>query len=304
MEGRAVGARGLTPSEVAKRILRAIIEPFVLISKNKVGFLGFIMLVSMILLSTVGPLFVPLDTKTKLDKIYVNPSWEHPLGTDHQGRDVFSQVVNGGKDVLAVAFLTGLISTFIAVSLGAMSAFVGGRVDSLISGLADIVLTIPQFPLLAVISGFVRLKSAVMLAVILGVLTWPGLLRAIRSQALSIKERDYVEAARALDLGSRHIIFSEIVPNMMSYIAISFILAMTAAVYNQVGLILLGLVPLASNNWGVMIYLAWVRGAIFYKKSILYILSPIMAIAIFQYSLVTFTRSLEEIFNPRLRAGE
>jgi peptide/nickel transport system permease protein len=142
-----------------------------------------------------------------------------------------------------------------------------------------------------------------MLALLLGFLSWPVLLRAVRSQVLSLKQRDYVEAARALDLGTRHIIFSEVLPNMMTYIAISFALGMTQAIYNQVALIYLGLVPLSGANWGVMINLAWVRGAIFYQDSLLYILSPIMAIALFQLAVVWMTRSLEEVFNPRLREG-
>jgi peptide/nickel transport system permease protein len=170
--------------------------------------------------------------------------------------------------------------------------------------ITEIILTIPQFPLLAVLAAFVRLTNPTMLAFIIGFLGWPALARAIRSQVLSIKERDYIEAARVLDLGRIHIIFSEILPNMLSYIVISLIMAMTGAVYSQVGLIILGLVPFYGHNWGLMIQLAWTRGAIFYKGSIFYILSPIIAIALFQWSAVTFTRSLEGIFNPRLRAGE
>ena len=274
-----------------------------LMARNRVGFLGFLMIIFFILLATVGPYLVPLDTTTKVDQIYQTPSRAHPLGTDHQGRDIWSQIVHGGKDVLYVGFLASLISTFIAVTLGSLSAVVGGRFDGLMTGLTDVVLTIPQFPLLAVLAGLIRLNSLTLLAVLLGLLGWPTLLRAVRSQVLSLKERDYVEAARALDLGMRHIIFSEILPNMMAYIAISFALGMTSAIYAQVGLIYLGLVPLSGNNWGVMINLAWVRGAIFYKDSLFYILSPILAIALFQLSVVWMTRSLEEVFNPRLREG-
>ncbi|PMQ01407.1 MAG: peptide ABC transporter permease [Dictyoglomus sp. NZ13-RE01] len=286
-----------------KLYLGSLRDTFKLLKKNKVGFAGFIVLIFIILISFIGPYIVPFDTTSRLDKIYVKPSWEHPLGTDSQGRDVLSQIVHGGRDVLIVAFLTGLLSTFIAVSLGSLSAFIGGRFDSLVTSLADIVLTIPHFPLLSVLAAFIKLKSSFMIAFILALLSWPGLLRAVRAQVLSLKERDFIEAARALDLGIFHIVFSEILPNMMNYIVISFILSMTSAVYAQVGLILLGLVPLASHNWGVMINFAWTRGAIFYKNSVFYILSPIIAISLFQWSLVSFTRSLEEIFNPRLGQG-
>ncbi|MCB0092234.1 MAG: ABC transporter permease subunit, partial [Caldilineaceae bacterium] len=122
--------------------------------------------------------------------------------------------------------------------------------------------------------------------------------------ALSLKQRDFVEAARALDLGMWHIVFRELVPNMMPYIVVSFALAMTGAVYAQAGLVFLGLVPISADNWSVMTQLAWVRGAIFYKDSVWYIMAPILAIALLQLSLITMTRSLELVFNPRLRASE
>ena len=272
-----------------------------MLTMNKVGFLGLLGVLFFVLMSFVGPYFVPLDTQTKVDKIYQPPSWEFLLGTDSEGRDIFSQIVHGGKEVLMVAFLAGIMSTGIAVTLGALSALAGGWVDSAIMGLADIVLTIPHFPLLAVLAGLIKLENYVLLAFILAVLAWPSLARAIRAQVLSLRERDFVEAARALDLGTRHIILREILPNMISYIVINLIFAMTSAIYAQVGLVFLGLVPFSGKNWGVMLSLAWTRGAIFYKNSIWYIMSPVAAIALFQLSLVSLTRLLEEIFNPRLR---
>ena len=277
------------------------VQPVILIAQNKTGLVGFIVLLIIIFMSFVGPYIIPLDTKVKLDKIYQPPSWEHILGTDSEGKDVFSQIVHGGKAVLTVAFLAALFSTLIAVTLGITSGFVGGRADTVIMFITEVVLTIPQFPLLAVLAAFIRLSSPTLLAFILGAVSWPALTRAIRAQALSLRERDFIEAAKILDLGSFHIIFSEILPNMMSYITISFVMAMTGAIDSQVGLILLGLVPLSGHNWGLMIQLAWTRGAIFFKDSLSYILSPILAIVLFQWSSVSFTRSLEGIFNPRLR---
>lgn len=301
----SVQPQEIQPFEMVKQYFTAtVIDPLRFIARNRAGFIGFCVLVFLLLVSFVGPYFVPLDTKARIDKIYSPPSWEHPLGTDSEGKDILSQIVNGGRDVLVVAFLSGLITTLIAAPLGAISAFFGGRVDAVITTIADVVLTIPQIPLLLVIAAVVRFNNVYMLAFILGVTAWPGLLRAVRSQVLSIKEKDYVEAARLLDLGTLHIIFREILPNMMGYVAIAFILATTAAVYAQVGLILFGLVPLSGHNWGVMINLAWVRGAIFFKDSIWYIMAPVTAIVLFQWSMVTFTRSLEEIFNPSLRSGD
>lgn len=275
-----------------------------LLTYNKAGFIGFLLVLAIILMSMTGPYIMPLDTKTKVDQIYVTPSLQHPLGTDHQGRDVLSQIVNGGKDVIYVAVIAALLSTTIAVTFGTLAGFAGGWVDTIISSFTDIILTIPQFVLLAVLAAYIKLDSLALLGGLLGFLGWAPLLRAVRAQALSLKERDFIEAARALDLGAWHIVFREMVPNMMTYIVISFALAVTGAVYAQVGLVFLGLVPISSSNWGVMISLAWTRGAIFNKDSILYIMAPIVAIALFQLGVVTMTRSLEIVFNPRLRSNE
>lgn len=276
---------------------------FRIMARNPAGLIGFIAVVAIAIFSVVGPMFIPLETSMNPAKIYQPPSAQNILGTDYQGRDVWAQLVHGGTEILVVACLAALMSTLIAITFGALAAFGGGWLDGVITFVTDVILTIPQLPLLIVLSVFLKLNSVWLLAVILGGLAWPVLLRAVRAQVLSLRERDFVEAARALDLGTGHIIFKEILPQMRSYILISFVLAMTSAMYNQVGLIYLGLVPLSGNNWAVMVYLAWVRGAIFYKDSLFYILGPIMVIAIVQLALVTMTRSLEEVFNPRLRTG-
>ena len=284
--------------------VRGVGKSLKLLTYNKVGFIGFLVVIGIVLMTYVGSRFIELDTKTKVDQIYVTPSLEHPLGTDHQGRDVWTQIVHGGKDVVYVAFIAALLSTTIAVTFGTLSGFVGGAVDGVIMAFTDIILTIPQFPLLAVLAAFISLNSLTFLGVLLGLLSWPALLRAVRAQALSLKQRDFIEAARALDLGIWHIVFRELVPNMMPYIVVSFALAMTGAVYAQAGLVFLGLVPISASNWSVMTQLAWVRGAIFFKDSVWYIMAPIMAIALLQLALITMTRSLELVFNPRLRASE
>ena len=275
-----------------------------LLAYNKVGFVGFLFVVAIVLMSYVGPYLVPLDTKTKVDMIYQAPSWAHWLGTDHQGRDILTYIIHGGKDVIYVAVVAALLSTAIAVTFGTLAALVGGWVDGLISGFTDIILTIPQLTFLAVLAAFITFDSLTFLGVLLGLLGWPPLLRAVRAQALSLKERDFIEAARALDLGNWHIIFREMVPNMMTYIIVSFTLAVTGAVYAQVSLVFLGLVPISASNWGVMISLAWTQGAIFNQNSIWRIMAPIAAIAIFQLAVITMTRSLEVAFNPRLRSSE
>jgi peptide/nickel transport system permease protein len=296
------GESGFRESAVG-RILAWFGSTLKLMARNRVGFTGFLVVSTIVLVTFIGPIFLPSEQEVHVSEIYETPSLSHPLGTDSEGKDVLVQVIDGGRPILTIGFLAAAISTIIAVSLGSLGAFLGGRADTSFTWLADLVLTIPQLPLLAVLAGVLRLNNKFAVAALIGALFWPTLMRAIRAQVLSLKERDYVESARALGLGTPHIVFREIAPNMAGYIAINFTLAVTASMYAVVGLTLLGLVPLSENNWGVMINLAWTRGAIFSKDSVFYIMAPIAAIALFQLGLVAMNRSLSEIFDPRLRRG-
>ncbi|MEZ4864774.1 MAG: ABC transporter permease [Caldilineaceae bacterium] len=286
-----------------RSLLGGITTTLRLLTYNKVGFIGFLGVLFIVLASYIGPYFWPTEILGDLGEIFEPPSAQHWLGTDDAGKDNWVQIINGGKDVIYAALVAALISTIIAVTFGSLAGFLGGWIDSIVVIVTDIFLTIPTFPLLAVLATFVKLNNFTLLGLLLGALGWPFLLRAVRAQTLSLKERDFIEAARALDLGAMHIVFREMLPNMMTYIAISFALAFTGAIYGQVGLILLGLVPFNSSNWGLMISWGWNHGALFFKDSVWYIMSPIVAIALLQLSVITMTRSLEVVFNPRLRSG-
>ena len=283
-------------------LLRSLAGTVRLVARRPVGLLGLVGVTAFVLLAYLAPLVVPLHNAVSIPDVYKTPSLDHPLGTDFQGRDVLNQIVYGGRDILSVAFLAAFFSTIIAVTFGSLAATVGGKVDAIIVSVADIVLTVPHLIVLIVVAALFRPNSFLVLAVLLASLQWAGLLRQVRAQVLSLKEREYVEAARSLDLGLFHVIFREMLPNMASYIAIHFIFAMTSAVYAQVGLTVLGIVPLSGANWGAMLYLAQTQGALYFSDSFWYILSPILAIVLFQLSLVALASGLEDVFNPRLRA--
>jgi peptide/nickel transport system permease protein len=280
------------------------------LTRNKAGFLGFLGISFFVLVTTFGPLFIRYEGETHLERrapgsrvLVAPPSWEHPLGLDWKGRDVLSHMVHGGQRLIITSIQAGIIATLIAVALGSAAGLLGGAVDQVVSAVANFILTIPGFPLLIVLAAVVEFESDVLLAVLFGVLNWPTLMRAVRAQVLSLRERDYVQAAFALNLGLWHIITREVFPNMVSYIAVNLILTIRIAVYSIVGLVLLGMVPLREPDWAVMIFTGRQQGVLFLPQAAGMLLSPVIAIALFQLSLVFFARSLEEIFNPRLRAG-
>lgn len=234
-----------------------------------------------------------------------NPSLgpPHLLGTDTQGRDIASHIVHGGRILILTAVVGGVLATLIAVVLGTVSALTGGILDQILTAITNLVLAVPRFPLLVVLAGLISFNNTIYLGVLIGLLGWPALMRAIRAQVLSLRERDYVEAARSLGLSVRHIIFREILPNMISFVAINLIFSITLAMYEQIGLVVLGLAPINDYTWGVMLYFGRTRGTMFNADGASMALSPVMAIALFQVCMVLFARALEEQFDPRLRRG-
>lgn len=283
------------------RTWRETVKTAKLLSRNKMGMFGFAMTLVIVLLSFFGPLIWPPEPSANVADINQGVSAKHWLGTDFQGQDNLRKIINGGKEIVTVAFLTGVLATLIGVAVGAFSAFVGGTTDSVIMEWVNIWLTIPRLPLLAVTATVVKLNDPITLALLMAVLDWASLSRQVRSQVLSLKKRDYIEAATMLDLGTRNIIFSELLPNMMSFITISMIGIMTFAIYQQTSLVFLGIVPYSGTNWGVMISAAERRGVLYNPQAMWSILAPIGAIILFQLALVSFARALDEVFNPRLR---
>jgi peptide/nickel transport system permease protein len=290
-------------SDFIRNFWNELAKTFKILGRNKMGLFGFFLTILIILISFVGPLLWPPEVSANVAEINKGSSPQHWLGTDFQGQDNLRKIINGGRDIVTIAFLTGVLSMLIAVVVGSFSAFVGGRLDSILMEFVNVWLTIPRFPLLVVLATVLTLKDVVMLSVLMAILDWPALARQVRSQVLSLKNREYIEAATMLDLGTPRIIFRELLPNMMSFIAISTIFEMTHAVYLQTGLVFLGIVPYSSANWGVMISAAERRGVLFNPQAAWSILAPIAAIVLFQLGLVSFARSLDEVFNPRLRSG-
>src|SRR5512133_281600 len=168
-------------SEFITSFVQESIKTFKILSRNKMGLFGFVMVILIILLSVIGPLIWPPEKSANVNEINKGSSAQHWLGTDFQGQDNLRKIINGGKDIVGIALLTGTLSMLIAVVVGSFSAFVGGWVDSLLLEFVNIWLTIPKFPLLAVLATVLALKDVVMLSVLMAILDWPALARQVRS---------------------------------------------------------------------------------------------------------------------------
>ncbi|HWE64461.1 MAG TPA: ABC transporter permease [Chloroflexota bacterium] len=274
-----------------------------IIRRNPSAMIGLAILIFFALMATVGPQVIHYDTTENPLLTYQPPSLSHWFGTDYAGRDVGAQLVAGSTPVLLVAVLVSVISMAIAILVGMVAGFAGGAVDAWLMRLADVFLTIPGFPLLVILTSLLKVSDPLPIAVVLSITNWPGLARAIRAQMLSLVERDFVEAARISGLTRRHIIFRELLPNMAPYLAMNFVLGFNGAIYAEVGLYLLGVLPFTATNWGLMINFAvYQAGAMYSTSGMWYLLAPMGCIVLLQIGSVLFVRALEEVFNPRLRA--
>lgn len=279
------------------------LELLLVLRRNKKALVGLIILLFFALMATVGPEVVPLDETQDFSKRFLPPSLEHPLGTDHVGRDTLQLIIHGSRDVLFTAFMAGVFTTLIAISIGILAGLQGGKLDAFLMFLTNIVLTVPSFPVMMIIAVAWKVRDPVSLGLVLSIWTWGGLARAIRSQILSLKEREFIEAARLLRLSTPHIVFRELLPNIMPYVVINFFTLMRNAITASVGLMLLGLVPFKATNWGMMLNLAiWTAGAIYVPQALPYFGSPMACIILFQLGAFLFATGLDEILNPRLRS--
>jgi peptide/nickel transport system permease protein len=229
------------------------------------------------------------------------PSSRHLLGTDSLGRDVFSQIMEGSQ----VAFVLGLLSATLGVGistiLGTIAAFFGGRVDAYLMRQSDLILMLPSLPLLFIISAFAELKVW-HLAVVLGVLGGlGGSVITIKSQALQVKVKPFVDSARITGGSRWRIMFSHVLPNVAPLALLFMVFSVTGAIASESILSFLGLLNI-DMSWGLMIYLAQVEGFIFSGMKFWWLILPAgLSVTFLTGGFYLVGRGLDEVFNPRLR---
>ncbi|HHT66905.1 MAG TPA: ABC transporter permease [Erysipelotrichaceae bacterium] len=270
------------------------------IFSSKKTIIGFAIIMFFVLLGIFGPMLFPYDQNTDIVNKYLSSSWEHPFGTDWLGRDVFRQVIKGTSSVLEIAFLSAIFTVTMGTVLGILSGYVGGWVDKVIMSITNIFLSIPAFPVYLLLAALLTLDSSLSLALVISAWSWAGLCRSIRVQVLSIKERDYIQICKVMDMSRAHIIFKELLPNVFSYIAVNFVLAMRNAIMASVGIMLVGLAAYDPTNWGAIINAARTKGLV-NPKNIVIMLYPLAFIVVFQIGTLILSNGLDETLNPRLK---
>jgi len=200
------------------------------------------------------------------------------------------------------SFFTGFFAVLLALAVGLTAGLLGGWIDGVLTALTDVFLTVPQFPVMAILAALMRVGDPVTFGLVLGLWAWPGLARSLRSQVRALREREFIEAARVMALSPTWILTRELLPNLVPLIGVHFIRVARDAITVSVGIMLLGLVPLKVENWGMMLNMATFQsGALYVPRAWAYLLSPLVAIVAFQFCLIQLASGVEELVDPRLR---
>ena len=228
------------------------------------------------------------------------PGSAHWFGTTDQGYDVFAQVIWGARTSLAVGAAAALMSTLIAATLGMLAAYAGGWIDDTLNLLTNVFLVIPALPLLIVVYSFVPARGPVTMVLILGLTTWAVEARILRGQALSLRNRDFIQAAKVSGERTWRIVFGEIMPNMVSRIAAGFLLVFYLSIIFAAGLEFLGFGDVNKITWGTTLYWAQNNSTVL-QGTWWHFVFPGVALALAVAALVFINYGVDELANPRLR---
>ncbi|GAD90994.1 putative ABC transporter permease protein [Vibrio halioticoli NBRC 102217] len=226
---------------------------------------------------------------------------EHTLGTTRMGRDVWAQIAYGARVSLAVGFGAGLTVCFLATIIGISAGYFGGKVDEFLTAAMNIMLVIPQYPLLFVVAAFIGEAGPLTIALIIGFTSWAWGARVVRSQTLALREKEFVKAAEVLGESSFRIIFVEILPNLISIVGASFIGSVMYAVMMEATISFLGMGDPNTISWGIMLYNVQTSSSMLIGAW-WELLAPCMALTLLVTGLALLNFAVDEIANPQLRS--
>jgi len=260
---------------------------------------------AVILFFLILAIFGPFLTDHKI-YAYVNPTGPTPpnsdywFGTTFFGQDVFTQVVHGLRSAFMVGVLGGGIGTIVGMIIGFTAGYSGGVVDEILNAFTNIVLVIPTLAVLLIIAAYLDVRSLFMESIFIGITAWPWVARAVRAQTFSLRSREFIDLARLSGVKPIKIIFTEIAPNMMSYLVMSFILQFGGAILNAATLDFIGLGPTNAISLGMIMQYAVQWGALQFGMWWWFV-PPGLAITAIVGALYSMNVGLDEVFNPKLR---
>jgi peptide/nickel transport system permease protein len=274
---------------------------FLRLFKSPAFLLGFSIFLATILLALLVPLFRHVNPSARVALAFMPPSSDHVLGTDHLGRDVFSLLVTGLRSSLLVGFVAGTIATVIGTLIGVYGGYVGGLLDDLLTVGTNLFLVIPSLIVLILLSSSLEKgRSLLLIALIIGCSTWTWSARAVRAQSSSLRARDHVALARINGYGTFEILILHILPYLLSYIFMVFILQTAEGILAEASISMLGLGPYDSISLGKILNEA-IRNEALTDGAWWAFIPAMTLITAIVFSLYVLNTSMEEVFNPRLR---
>ncbi len=266
--------------------------------RNRLAVGGLLMIGLIFFVAGTAPLLAPHDPgKTDVSLKLKPPSFQHPLGTDQLGRDVFSRMLYGSRISLSVGFVAVAISIFIGILVGAVAGYYGRWVDSILMRFVDIMLCFPTFFLILTVVALLG-PSIFNIMLVIGITSWMGTSRFVRAEFLSLRERDFVQAARALGVADRRIIFKHILPNGLAPVFVTATLDVATAILVEAGLSFLGFgVQPPAPSWGNIL----TEGRTYIFDAWWLTLFPGLAILITVLSFNLLGEGLRDALDPRLR---
>jgi peptide/nickel transport system permease protein len=262
--------------------------------------IGVVIVLLFVVLALIGPLLTKYEPREYVAPGAQPPSSQFWFGTTSFGEDVFTQFVYGLRATFIVGIIGGGLGTLIGILIGFIAGYRGGIVDEILNMLTNIVLVVPSLVVLLIIAAYLEVRGFLFESLFIGVFSWPWAARAIRSQTFSLRSRDFVDLARLSGMKPLKIIFTEIAPNMMSYLLLTFILQFGGAILTAATLDFIGLGPTKGMSLGLMMNNANTYSAVMLHMWWWFI-PPGLAITAIVGALYVTNVGLDEIFNPRLR---
>ncbi len=268
--------------------------------RNTKAMTGLVLLAVFTVLAVIGSWIAPYDPSALSAATMSPPSAQHWLGTTNLGQDILSQLLVGTRGVMLVGLAAGIIATALAVVIGVTAGFIGGIGDELLSALSNIFLVIPALPLIIIIAGRLPSSGELTVAFVISITGWAWGSRILRAQTLSLRRRDFVEAARANGESLWRIVIFEILPNLTAIIASSFVGTVTFAILSEITLAFIGVTSISNWNWGTILFWAQSNQALA-RGAWWWFVPAGMCIALLGMALSLINFGIDEFVNPRLR---
>lgn len=262
---------------------------------------GALILLFFVVFAVIGPWIAPYSPDATGTLPVAAPSGAHWFGTDQLGRDIYSQLLVGTRGVLVVGFAAGAIATVLSLLIGIASGYLPGRAGETLSVLSNVFLVLPALPLLIIITSATPNNGGWIVILTIGLTSWAWNARLLRAQTLSLRRRDYIEAARATGEKTWRIIGFEILPNLTAIIASGFVGTVVFTVLSEITLAFVG-INVSEWNWGTVLYWAQSQDALA-QNAWWWFVPAGLAIALLGTGLALLNFGIDEFVNPRLRAG-